>query len=156
MGGTPQKSEIKYWNGGIKWLTIGDYSQFDIITETKDKITELGVQNSSTKLVEAGSVVVSIYATIGRVGILGCDMATNQAIVGVKPFQIYNRYLMYAIDNVKNTMLKLANKTTQKNINLEILKHILIPLPPLPEQKRIVAKIEELLKFVDILQSSLK
>ena len=156
MGGTPQKSEIKYWNGGIKWLTIGDYSRFDIITETKDKITELGVQNSSTKLVEAGSVVVSIYATIGRVGILGCDMATNQAIVGVKPFQIYNRYLMYAIDNVKNTMLKLANKTTQKNINLEILKHILIPLPPLPEQKRIVAKIEELLKFVDILQSSLK
>ena len=156
MGGTPQKSEIKYWNGGIKWLTIGDYSRFDIITETKDKITELGVQNSSTKLIEAGSVVVSIYATIGRVGILGCDMATNQAIVGVKPFQIYNRYLMYAIDNVKNTMLKLANKTTQKNINLEILKHILIPLPPLPEQKRIVAKIEELLKFVDILQSSLK
>ena len=149
MGGTPSKGVIQYWGDEIKWLTIGDYAQFDTIYNTATKITNLGLKNSSAKLIEAGCVVVSIYATIGRVGILGCDMATNQAIVSIKPFQIYNRYLMYAIDSTKGVMLKSANKTTQKNINLEILKHLLIPLPPLQEQKRIVDKLKEILPLVE-------
>ena len=57
---------------------------------------------------------------------------------------------------LKSTLLNLAGKTTFEFVSVQKVSQILIPLPPLPEQKRIVAKIEELLKFVDILQSSLK
>ncbi|MBE2985496.1 restriction endonuclease subunit S, partial [Campylobacter sp. RM6883] len=148
MGGTPTKSESGYWKGDIKWLTISDYSNFDLISQTKDKITNLGLENSSAKLIKTGSVVISIYATIGRVGILGCEMATNQAIVAMQPYKISNRYLMYALYISKNRLLKSANKTTQKNINLEILKNTLIPLPPLAEQERIVTKIEQILQIL--------
>ena len=144
MGGTPSRKEPSYWNGGIKWLTISDYSNFDVINDTKEKITDLGVKNSSAKILQAGCVVVSIYATIGRVGILGCDMATNQAIVAIKPnSEFINKYLMYAIDKFNFQMFANVVTTSQQNINLNILKGIQIPKPPIEIQKQIVAECEK-------------
>ena len=144
MGGTPSRKEPSYWNGGIKWLTISDYSNFDVINDTKEKITDLGVKNSSAKILQAGCVVVSIYATIGRVGILGCDMATNQAIVAIKPnSEFINKYLMYAIDKFNFQMFANVVTTSQQNINLNILKGIQIPKPPLEVQEQIVAECEK-------------
>lgn len=144
MGGTPSRKEPSYWNGGIKWLTISDYSNFDVINDTKEKITDLGVKNSSAKILQAGCVVVSIYATIGRVGILGCDMATNQAIVAIKPnSEFINKYLMYAIDKFNFQMFANVVTTSQQNINLNILKNIQIPKPPLEVQEQIVAECEK-------------
>ncbi|EJG9989481.1 restriction endonuclease subunit S, partial [Campylobacter jejuni] len=74
MGGTPSRKNINYWNGDIKWLTISDYSNRQVIMDTKEKITREGFKNSNAKMIQKGAVVVSIYATIGRVGILGEDM----------------------------------------------------------------------------------
>uniref|UniRef100_UPI00147002FB N-6 DNA methylase n=1 Tax=Campylobacter curvus TaxID=200 RepID=UPI00147002FB len=144
MGGTPSRNISQYWNGDIKWLTIGDYANFDLILDTKEKITDLGIQNSSAKVVKSGCIVVSIYATIGRVGILGSDMATNQAIVALKVNQNFiNKYVMYSIDYFKFQMFDKTITTSQKNINLEILKSIKIPNPPREIQEKIVAECEK-------------
>ncbi|QQF52143.1 hypothetical protein HHI31_04620 [Campylobacter fetus subsp. venerealis] len=144
MGGTPSRKNLNYWQGGnIKWLTIGDYENFSIITDTKEKITDLGLQNSSAKLIKKGAVVVSIYATIGRVGILGDDMATNQAIVSICVNNNFiNKFVMYMIGFCNSQLINIAKTITQQNINLEILKSIFIPLPPLEAQEKIVKSIE--------------
>lgn len=145
MGGTPSRKNLNYWQGGnIKWLTIGDYENFSIITDTKEKITDLGLQNSSAKLIKKGAVVVSIYATIGRVGILGDDMATNQAIVSICVNNNFiNKFVMYMVGFCNSQLISMAKTTTQQNINLEILKSIFIPLPPLEIQEKIAKECEE-------------
>ena len=143
MGGTPSRKKPNYWNGNIKWLTIGDYSANEIIMDTKEKITQDGLNDSSAKLIKKGAVVVSIYATIGRVGILGADMATNQAIVSIIPNEEFiNKYLMYAIDFYKAQLFNEAITTSQKNVNLSILQNMKIPKPPLEIQRQIISECE--------------
>lgn len=145
MGGTPSRKNPSYWNGDIKWLTIGDYTNHQIITDTKEKITTQGFQDSNVKIIQKGAVVVSIYATIGRVGILGEDMTTNQAIVSIIPNdEFINKYLMYAIDYFKFQLLNETITTSQKNINLGILQNMVIPKPPLEIQTQIVAECEKI------------
>lgn len=144
MGGTPSRKNINYWNGDIKWLTIGDYSNRQVIMDTKEKITREGFKNSNVKMIQKGAVVVSIYATIGRVGILGEDMTTNQAIVAIIPNKEFiNKYLMYAIDYFKFQLYNEVITTSQQNINLGILQNMVIPKPPLEIQKQIVAECEK-------------
>ncbi|WP_257906699.1 type IIG restriction/modification system [Campylobacter lari] len=144
MGGTPSRKNINYWNGDIKWLTIGDYSNRQVIMDTKEKITREGFENSNVKMIQKGAVVVSIYATIGRVGILGEDMTTNQAIVAIIPNKEFiNKYLMYAIDYFKFQLYNEVITTSQQNINLGILQNMVIPKPPLEIQKQIVAECEK-------------
>ena len=156
MGGTPSRKKPSYWNGNIKWLTIGDYSANEIIMDTKEKITQEGLKDSSTKLIPKGAVVVSIYATIGRVGILGADMATNQAIVSIIPNNEFNnKYLMYVIDFYKTQLFDEAIITSQKNINLNILQNMKIPKPPLEIQKQIVAECEKVEKQYQTIRMSI-
>lgn len=156
MGGTPSKKKPNYWNGNIKWLTIGDYSTNQIITDTKDKITQEGLQNSSAKLIPQGAVVVSIYATIGRVGILGAEMATNQAIVSIiANKEFINKYLMYVIDFYKFQLFDNVITTSQQNVNLNILQNMKIPKPPLEIQKQIVAECEEIEKQYQTIRMSI-
>lgn len=144
MGGTPSRKNINYWNGDIKWLTIGDYSNRQVIMDTKEKITREGFKNSNVKMIQKGAVVVSIYATIGRVGILGEDMTTNQAIVAIIPNEEFiNKYLMYAIDYFKFQLYNEVITTSQQNINLGILQNMVIPKPPLEIQKQIIAECEK-------------
>ncbi|ELR5365435.1 restriction endonuclease subunit S [Campylobacter coli] len=144
MGGTPSRKNINYWNGDIKWLTISDYSNRQVIMDTKEKITREGFKNSNAKMIQKGAVVVSIYATIGRVGILGEDMTTNQAIVAIIPNEEFiNKYLMYAIDYFKFQLYNEVITTSQQNINLGILQNMVIPKPPLEIQKQIVAECEK-------------
>ncbi|MFH5175442.1 N-6 DNA methylase [Campylobacter jejuni] len=145
MGGTPSRKNINYWNGDIKWLTISDYSNRQVIMDTKEKITREGFKNSNAKMIQKGAVVVSIYATIGRVGILGEDMTTNQAIVAIIPNEEFiNKYLMYAIDYFKFQLYNEVITTSQQNINLGILQNMVIPKPPLEIQKQIVAECEKI------------
>lgn len=157
MGGTPSRKNINYWNGDIKWLTISDYSNRQVIMDTKEKITREGFKNSNAKMIQKGAVVVSIYATIGRVGILGEDMTTNQAIVAIIPNEEFiNKYLMYAIDYFKFQLYNEVITTSQQNINLGILQNMVIPKPPLEIQKQIVAECEEVEEQHNTLSLSIK
>ncbi|EAJ9690115.1 restriction endonuclease [Campylobacter coli] len=157
MGGTPSRKNINYWNGDIKWLTISDYSNHQVIMDTKEKITREGFKNSNAKMIQKGAVVISIYATIGRVGILGEDMTTNQAIVAIIPNEEFiNKYLMYAIDYFKFQLYNEVITTSQQNINLGILQNMVIPKPPLEIQKQIVAECEKVEEQYNTLSLSIK
>ena len=94
-GGTPSRSVSSYWDGNVPWIKISDIKD-RYIKEAEEYITEEGVNNSSAKVFKKGTVLFSIFATIGKVGILDIDAATNQAIVGIVPDKDLDKvYLMY-------------------------------------------------------------
>lgn len=148
-GGTPSRQENKYWyKGSIPWLTIGDYKDFDIIQNTKEHITDLGLKNSTAKLIPSDSVVVSIFATIGRVGILGKSMTTNQAIISLTNYKkCLPKYILYSIWRYKDQLIFDAHGTSQQNINSTILGDMKIPLPPKEIQEKIISEIEAVEKI---------
>jgi type I restriction enzyme S subunit len=166
-GGTPKRSEPNYWDGEIPWVKISDMLQ-GRITETDERITQAGLDGSTAKLLPAGTLLVSIFATIGRTAILECDAATNQAIVGLLPkkgVQFNDRFLQYSIQQKTLELVGKSRGVAQNNINGSVLKATELPLPPLEEQKRIAGILdaadilrakrrEALAKLDDLLQST--
>ena len=144
-GGTPRRNIQEYWkNGDIPWLKISDLKE-TYIKKSKEYITKSGLDNSSTKLFPKGTIVYSIFATLGVVGILDIQATTNQAIAGIIPNNeiVDSKYLYYCLISEKNKICAKKSHATQDNINLTILRNHEIPLPPLPTQKKIVAILEK-------------
>jgi len=145
-GSTPSRNNPSYWNNGtVKWLKINDFIDYQSIYDTDEKITQKALDETGVKLLPKDIVVVSIFATIGRVGILKEEMTTNQAIVGliIKNKKIKNYYLMYAIKFYVKTLINQASGSAQLNINGTILKNMKIPLPPLDIQEKIVKECQK-------------
>lgn len=155
-GGTPSRSVSSYWGGNVPWIKISDIKD-RYIKEAEEYITEEGVNNSSAKVFKKGTVLFSIFATIGKVGILDIDAATNQAIVGIVPDKDLDKvYLMYVLKNLSHQIAEQGKGIAQKNINISILKKTLIPLPPLAEQKRIADKLDVLFGQLNIVQKAIE
>ena len=148
-GGTPARTNSSFWNGNIPWVKIGDIRN-KYISTTEEKISERGLNSSSAKIFPRGTILYTIFATIGTVGILNIDAATNQAVAGVTFFGEYSRdYMYYVLIGLKDILVSKGKGMAQMNINLTILKNTPIPIPPIAEQKRIVAKLEELMPLVE-------
>lgn len=153
-GGTPSRSISSYWDGNIPWIKISDMRD-RYIEKAEEYITEDGINNSSAKVLKKGTVLFSIFATIGKVGILNIDAATNQAIVGLVPYKGVDKvYLMYVLKNLSHQISERGKGIAQKNINISILKKTLIPLPPLAEQKRIADKLDTLFGQLNTIQKA--
>ena len=129
-GGTPKRSKNEYLDGGkIPWVKISDMKSM-YLTETEEFITELGLEKSSAKLYKAGTFLISIFATLGRVSILDIDATTNQAIAGMVPkSDIDVEYTYIALNQLKDHILEIGRGAAQNNINLSILKELVIPMP---------------------------
>ena len=149
-GGTPSRGNPLYWeNGNIPWAKISDISGKYLET-TEEKITQLGLENSSAKIFEKGTLLYSIFATIGDVAILNIDAATNQAIAGITCSKICNvEYMYYVLLVLKDLLVAKAKGVAQVNINQSILKETPIPLAPLKEQARIVEYVNSLFTKLD-------
>lgn len=152
-GGTPSRQHPEYYNGDILWLKTGDLTD-GVINDTSEKITEVGVRNSSLKINRPGNVLIAMYgATIGKLGIVGKTLVTNQACCGCTPFSgMYNWYLFYYLLSARKRLIELGSGGAQPNISKTKIEHFLIPLPPLAEQKRIVAKIDRMMIQIDEIQ----
>ena len=154
-GGTPDRKNKSYYNGEIPWLRIADL-QDDYITETTEFITQEGLNNSSTKFNPIGSVALAMYGSIGKVGILTFPSTTNQAICVCSNYIIAQKYLFYYLISQRDNFFMQAGGGVQANISKQIIVKHPIPIPPYAEQKRIVAKIEELFVTIDKIKESLE
>ncbi len=147
-GGTPKSGVAEYYGGDIPWLIIGDLND-GVVTDSSQTITEDGLVNSSAKLVEPGTLLLAMYGSIGKLGIAGVRLATNQAIAFALENEINSKYLFNFLRFVRPHLNDLGKGATQQNISQTVIKAFPFPLPPLNEQKRIVAKIEELFSELD-------
>ncbi|NMW21395.1 MAG: hypothetical protein HKK67_07140 [Chlorobiaceae bacterium] len=144
-GGTPLKSKKEYYEGGtIPWLLSGEVSQGEI-SSTTHFISKKGLDNSSAKIFPVNTVLVAMYgATAGQVGILRFEAATNQAVCGILPNQRFlPKFIFYYFLSKKDDLVSQAAGNAQPNISQLKIKNTDVPVPPLPEQKRIVAILEE-------------
>lgn len=157
-GGTPSRKNPEYFIGTIPWLKTGELGE-KYVRATEEHISEEAVENSAAKLFPKGAVCVAMYgATIGKASILGIDAATNQACaVGVPyPEAADSEFLYYFLSSQRRSFINAGIGGAQPNISQGLIKSWPIPLPPLAEQKRIVAKIEELFSELEAGEESLR
>ncbi|MGL6012048.1 MAG: restriction endonuclease subunit S, partial [Shewanella oncorhynchi] len=150
-GGTPSRSNSEYYGGVIPWIKTGELGG-RYVSDTEEKITELGLKNSSAKLFEKGSVAIAMYgATIGKTSILAIDATTNQACGVGKPVEgiTTSEYLYHYLSSQKEAFIEAGKGGAQPNISQTVIKDWPIPLAPLSEQKRIVDKLDATLARVD-------
>lgn len=149
-GATPSRTKPEYYGGNIPWLKTGDLND-GYIESVPESITQFALDNTSVRLNPSGSVLMAMYgATIGKLGILSIPATTNQACcacIVCRP--MYNKYLFYYLMASRTRFIKMGEGGAQPNISKEKIISSLLPLPPLSEQKRIVARIEELLPYID-------
>ena len=150
-GGTPKTKIIEYWDGTIPWITpadmkfIGKYAKGG-----KRNISSLGLQKSSAQLMPKGTVLFSSRAPIGYIAIADNDISTNQGFKSIVPFDMRcNEYIYYCLQARLNDIKHRASGTTFKEISGAEFGKTMIPFPPLAEQHRIVARIEELQPDID-------
>ena len=149
-GGTPTATEKQYYeNGTIPWLIIGDLND-GIVTNSASRITQLGLENSSAKMIPSGTLLVAMYGSIGKLGITGIECCTNQAIAYAKEIHgVTTKYMYYYMAMMKSKLISMGKGGTQKNISQSVLNSLDVIVPPIPEQERIVSRIEELFSELD-------
>ncbi|MDO4216164.1 MAG: restriction endonuclease subunit S, partial [Bacteroidales bacterium] len=145
-GATPAKGHPEFYsNGVIPWLRTGELNN-GFVYDSEIKVSEEALKKCSLRMNSVGDVLIAMYgATIGKVAIAGIPLTTNQACCACTPILIYNKYLLYYLMASKQAFIELGEGGAQPNISREKIVEFPLALPPLAEQKRIVAKLEELL-----------
>ena len=165
-GGTPTRSNSTYWeNGNIPWVKISDFKD-SFIDNTEEYITQEGLDNSSAKIIKKGSILFTIFATLGEVAILNIDATTNQAVAALTltDESVKQKYLYYFLCSLKDYVNNIGRGVAQNNINLKILKNIDIPIPNIDNQNKIIktldcvnymidCKKQQLLKYDELVKS---
>ena len=153
-GKTPARNTSEYWQNGTKnWVSIKDMTPCSTVVSTKEKISEKAMKDVFRgKLSPKGTLIMSFKLTIGRTSILGLDAVHNEAIISIFTCadneEIIKNYLLKTLPLFTN-FGDSRNAIKGKTLNDTSLNNLLIPLPPLVEQQRIVEKIEEYLPFVE-------
>ncbi|HIF9259716.1 TPA: restriction endonuclease subunit S [Photobacterium damselae] len=156
-GGTPKRSEPSYYGGDVPWVKTGDLGP-KYLKEASEYISQLGLEKSSAKLFPRGSVAIAMYgATIGKTSTLDFEASTNQACAVGNPIDgvILTDFLYYFLTSEKQSFIKKGKGGAQPNISQQLIKAHEINLPSLPEQKRIVEKLDEVLAQVDTIKARL-
>ncbi len=148
-GGTPNTRKSEYWNGNISWLSSGETSN-TFIFETERKITETGVKNSSTRLANAGDIVVASAGqgyTRGQVSFCMIDTYVNQSVVALRANKeiIEPRFLFYNLVSRYNELRRISDAHSSRgSLTTKLLADLNIQIPPIREQTAIAKILSDL------------
>ncbi|SDL68795.1 restriction endonuclease subunit S [Halarsenatibacter silvermanii] len=148
-GTTPKRSNPEFWGGEIPWLTPSEITDniANRVDETKEYLTEMGLDSCSVKVLPPGTVMLTSRATIGECVINEVPMATNQGFANIicDNEKIYNHFLLYLLEKISPRLEALAGGSTFLEISRTSVRSLNVPVPPLPEQK----KMADILSSVD-------
>ncbi|MFZ3503359.1 restriction endonuclease subunit S [Vibrio harveyi] len=152
-GATPKRGNSEFYGGDIPWFKSGELTA-DYISESEETVTETALVQTSLRYNKVGDVLVAMYgATIGKTAILDVRATTNQAVCACTPFTGFlNTYLLTLLKAYKPRLVGMGAGGAQPNISREKIIATVIALPPVEEQTRVVAKVDELMKLCDQLE----
>ena len=143
-GGTPNTEQPSFWNGGIPWLSVADFSKTRrYVSESEKTISKLGLENSNTKFLQIGDLIISARGTVGALAQLTLPMTFNQSCYGLRGKSVLNNgYLFYVLKQEIQQFKNNAAGVTFGAITIKTFDAINIPIPPIDIQTQLVAEIE--------------
>jgi len=160
-GATPLTTNKEYYEGNIPWITSSATGSL-FVTEAEKNISEKALKETNCKVYPKGTLIVAMYGqgkTRGQITELLIEAATNQACAAIElkiKDENHKNYIKYFFQKIYLEIRELAEGGAQPNLNLQKIKDTLIPLPPLSEQHRIVAKVQQLLQMLNQLEQQVQ
>lgn len=145
-GGTPSKSNSKFYNGSIYWATVRDMKE-GIVRDTEHKITQDAVKLSSTNIIPKGNIIIATRVGLGKVCLLENDTAINQDLKGIIPKRVKELsvdFLFRWLTSISNKIIEEGTGATVQGVKLPFIKSLKIPIPPLTTQHLIIQKLNTL------------
>lgn len=153
-GGTPKTTISEYWNGDIPWLSVVDFNTGrKYVTDTEKKITKAGFENSSTKLLNAGDIIISARGTVGAMAVLSKPMTFNQSCYGLRGVanKSDSSFIYYLVKDAVEGLQQISHGGVFDTITRDTFKDITLPIPPIEEQKAIASVLSSLDDKIDLL-----
>ena len=138
-GGTPKTSNPSYWGGNIPWLSVKDFgNDAKYVYQTEKTITEEGLNNSSTKLLQKDDIIISARGTIGEMAMIPFPMSFNQSCFGIRGKENVDKDFLYYLTKTKiNNLKSSSHGSVFDTITRATFDNIIVSLPPLPTQQKI-------------------
>ena len=158
-GGTPSRNIPQYWGGNIPWIAVGDFSEVDrFVSDTKEKITELGFRESSTNLLKTDELIISARGTVGAVAQLTKPMAFNQTSYGLRANAklALNDFLFYLLRQFNHKITDISHGAIFDTITRDTFDYIELPFPNLHEQRMIADVLGKMDAQIDQLKKQLE
>jgi type I restriction enzyme S subunit len=157
MGRTPRRDDDRWWGGpGSPFVSISDLIDQQVITRTKEVVSSAAVaQVYRGQVAREGALLYSFKLTIGKMSILGMDAVHNEAIMAINTYHQETRDYLFRILKVIDPMRRTKSAVKGSTLNSKSLAMLEIPLPPLSEQVRIVARINEFRERLAVLRERL-
>jgi type I restriction enzyme S subunit len=154
-GGTPESGNEDYWTddeAGVAWVAIGDMSSREQVYETQKRITKAGLESKRLEILQPGTLIYSMYASVGHVAELAIPATINQALLGFefKP-GVSKHYIKWYLRHLQKQVLEEVSSNTQDNLNAEKVRNFSIHLPPQSEQERIACFLDNEAARIDSL-----
>lgn len=144
-GGTPKTSVPEYWNGGIPWLSVKDFNNDNrYVYETEKSITQLGLEHSSTKMLQKDDIIISARGTVGEMAMIPFPMAFNQSCYGVRGRNgLDQTFLYYLIKNCISKLKKITHGSVFDTITRDTFDNISVSVPDKGTQNKIASMLSQ-------------
>ena len=157
-GGTPDTGREDYWadvdEAGVPWVAIGDMSDGGVVPTTAKRVTPAGIRAARLRAIPSGTVIYSMYASVGATAVLSINAVTNQAILGLVPdSQLSSSFLYWWLTGIRSSVLSMVRSNTQSNLNAEIVRSLPLLLPSLTEQAAQTAFLDTQSQRIDALRA---